>query len=277
MSEEVVKLETEKTFHAYANFVRIRIDDVGPVLPELGNYGLTENFRGYDEARWDVAAKHRYNGWMVVTADIKHKRFSIPPQLEMRFDSVIVEVATPLDPGITAIDVIGASDVYVNADNTGFLFKHGTPAVHHDHLLDVRKSIVTLFQPAIDDVDLKWKESVARPTVAAIQLTKYRNLLAYRNDVVDLAITAEQLHPHGHFVRNAAPEVGHIHKAIQVALSAAKDKWAASPTTIAMYQTISSQVIAINTMMAVPHTPETRWEQAMRLEAEAKAAASAGE
>lgn len=194
---------------------------------------------------------------------------------EPSFRSLMVKLAYPVDPGLTREDIEGATELQANADNTGWLFFHGSNAPNQGHLIDVRKAVMAYFEPQLSAVDLKWKQALSEPATAARLLTKLETLLAYRADVVAAADSAERLLPHGHFVRNPHPETDHVHRALVAALSSVKFKWNADSTRAAKYRTIREEVIAVTRELAKPHTPETLWARRARLAAAKKAADAA--
>lgn len=183
----------------------------------------------------------------------------------------IVKVAYPIDPAMTREDIEGATEIEPNSDNTGWLFFHGDKGKHHDHLLTVQSATIALFQPYLDQIDVKWKQAIAIPATAGPLVTRYANLCEYRDDVIAAALEAEKKQLHGHFVRNEHPEVGHVHAAIKAGLSATKLKWGASQSLLTKYTTISREHEAVTLQLATPHEPETRWARVARIEAEKKA------
>ena len=185
-----------------------------------------------------------------------------------------VEMHFPIDPRITISDVEHATHAYANDDNTGWLFKHQGAGVHQDHLLDLRDKITSLFQAPIDKLDIKQRTATNAP-LAATLMDKLVALHDYRADVISAAIAAEKRQPHGHYIRNRNNNLGHVHGAIQRALSTTKAAWASTPEGVVKYRMVSAQAVEIGAMMNVPFHPSTRWEIAERLAAKKKAEATA--
>ena len=185
-------------------------------------------------------------------------------------------IAFPIDPVIDFMDIIGATNIYPNADHTAWLFRHESQGHRHDHLLAVRSAVVGLFQPALDNINLKALE--ARSAARANRIEKFLLLCQFRDDVIEAAETAEKAHHLGYHAQTPYPpfpEEGHVHSAINVAMSAAKTAWSATPPKAAEYAKITSDVAPLLAYTTAPHNPETRWEKAARIEAEAKAKAEA--
>ena len=63
-------------------------------------------------------------------------------------DEVGVEsLAFPIDSRMKQIDIDGASHIYKNDDNTGWLFSHASPGEHHDHEINLLSGIDGIMQP----------------------------------------------------------------------------------------------------------------------------------
>lgn len=179
----------------------------------------------------------------------------------------------PIDPRIRVVDVHKATRAYQNADRTAWLFEHCNPGEHHDHYLSAEDVLISRFQLFIDNADLKEREAPSGPTKIAA-LNKLKNLLAFRNDAIYAIVEAEKAEHLGHFAQTD-PEVGHVHDAVRLAINATKNKWAASPASLTRYRTIVESIREISKRLAMPHTPETRWDKEARLERERKAAEAA--
>lgn len=179
----------------------------------------------------------------------------------------------PIDPRIEAIDVDGAVRAYRNNTNDGWLFEHTNEGQHHDHFLRAEDCAIVRFQPAIDGLDIKEREATNGPAKQAA-LARYKNLVAFRDAVATAIVAAEKTEHLGHFVQ-VDPEVGHVHDAVRQAIRATKAKWAESTTDLARYRTIAGFVTPITRTLSTPHKPETRWDKAARLAAEAKRKADA--
>ena len=176
-------------------------------------------------------------------------------------------LAFPIDPRMTEADITGATRVEANATNDGWLFFHDHESSHHDHLLAVDAAVAALFQPLVDAA--LYKVATATNAVALGKVdAKYKALIAFRDEVVASAQAAEKAHHVGHFVQTHPPEQGHVHKAVRLALSAAKVAFAASPEKAAQYRLISMEAAELITRMGKPHAPETRWDKAARIAAE---------
>ena len=212
--------------------------------------------------------------WNVISGSVEKRSYGVKINCEDDFGADYV--AAPIDPRMTEADINGATRVEANADNTGWLFFHDHESSHHDHLLSVDAAVAALFQPLVDAA--LYKVATATNAVALGKVdAKYKALIAFRDEVIASAQTAEKAHHIGHFVQTHPPNQGHVHNAVRLALTAAKVAFAASPEKAAQYRLISTEASALIARMNDPHTPETRWDKAARIAAEEKAKKAAQE
>ena len=175
---------------------------------------------------------------------------------------------------MTREDIEGATRIYANADNTGWLFAHANHGHHHDHEINLMAGIDGIFQPVFRqyNVDHITGANDAAKLRAANQ---YKLLSQFYGEVVGLARTNARAKHLGERHKDPHPENGHIHSEIKVAYEATNTKWKASKqkTELAL---IAGAFTYIETALTIP-TPETRWDKAARLEAEAKKKKAAAE
>ena len=176
-------------------------------------------------------------------------------------------LAFPIDPRMTEEFINGATIHKTNASNDGWLFYHDHPGSHHNHLLSVRAAVVALFQEYVDSALHKVASATNDHTRRTVN-SKYAALIAFRHTVQQTAQATEKAHTLGHYAQNLDAAEGHVHKAVRLAVSAAKVEWAKTPAQLAKYRLIATEVGEIITALATPHAPETPWDKAARIAAE---------
>lgn len=171
----------------------------------------------------------------------------------------------PLDPRMTEDDIKGATVAFPNSDNDGWLFAHCDADYHLDQEIRIHADIVSLFQP---EIDVRLLTIItARETVRTAALDKYNNLVRFRNGVLAVAeLEAKSVHL-GWYHQN--PHESHLHSRILAAIEAEKTVWDNTPEL--KYSSVSGVVDPILSDLKNPHSYETRWDMAARLEAERKA------
>ena len=135
-----------------------------------------------------------------------------------------------------------------------------------DYEKELKGAVVNEFQPTIDGLQVKVNEST-NATVRATAVSRHLRMVEFRDAVVDEAVKwvrgkyagwPEQ-HPHE----------AHIHQPVLLATQVVAGVWIADRSTD--FGLVNSAVSAILKDLGSPHVFETRWGQAARLEAEAKA------
>ena len=141
-----------------------------------------------------------------------------------------------------------------------------------DYEKELKGAVVNEFQPTIDGLQVKVNEST-NATVRATAVSRHLRMVEFRDAVVDEAVTwvrgkyagwPEQ-HPHE----------AHIHQPVLLATQVVAGVWIADRSTD--FGLVNSAVSAILKDLGSPHVFETRWGQAARLAAEAKAKEEAGD
>ena len=178
----------------------------------------------------------------------------------------------PIDQRTTVDDVRGATIAYPNETNTGWLFAHCDEDAMIDYEKELAAAVVGEFAEAIDAAQVKVNEST-NATVRAQAVGNHLALVAYRDAVVESVVTwCRTLHI-GWQEQN--PHEAHVHFPVLRAIQAVATAWQADRA--ADYGKVNAKVAAIIKGLSKPHTYETRWDKAARIEAERKAAEAEAE
>ena len=193
--------------------------------------------------------------------------FSIPEDIYHAFS----KIAFPIDPRMTEQDIAGATHIYPNTANTGWLFGHAGTGHHHDHELLLITTIDGIMQPVFRQYQADLYDGKSAPARNRAK-ERFTLLSEFYGMVLSEARKLARTKHHGERHKDLHPETGHLHTEISVAYTTIKTKWEAEKATDAAK--ISVAFTYIENVLNIP-TPETRWDMAARLEAEAKAAADA--
>ena len=232
--------------------------------------GYPVEFEDPDYVHVHVAVKDQ-NHWQVVKASAGFNvgSLSLRPNHGESFDLL----AFPVDPRMTAEDINGATHIFANADNTGWLFSHASPANHHDHEITLMAGIDGVFQPLFRQYHVDVITG-ANLNIKQRATALYALLSQFYGEVINLARKNARAVVLGHRHKTLHPEEGHLHSEIKTAFEATKTKWLADRATDATK--LATAFTYIGTVLTIP-TPETRWDKAARLEAEAKKKKAAAE
>ena len=183
----------------------------------------------------------------------------------------VMRIFYPIDPRIRVVDVQGAKKAYPNETNNGWLFAHTDEGTHHDYELGLLAAVDGVFQPLFRQYEVDEKQSTGEP---ARERAKDRFILlaAFYGDTVAQARTKARSVYLGYRQQQPHPAVGYLDADITAAIEAVRVKWA--ETKSADLAKIQSAITYLNSVLTIP-TPETRWEQAARLERERKEAEAA--
>ena len=181
------------------------------------------------------------------------------------------KIAFGIDSRMTAEDINGATRIYKNEANTGWLFAHSNTGHHADHEINLMAGIDGIMQPMFRQyhVDVIMGANITAKERAANQ---YKLLSLFYGEVVGLARKNARSKHLGERHRDPHPENGHIHSEIKVAYEVTKTEW--ETNRAADVALLTGAFTFITTALTIPN-PETRWEKAARLAAEAKKKADA--
>lgn len=182
------------------------------------------------------------------------------------------ELAYPIDPAMTRKDIEGATRIYPNADNDGWLFAHATKTDHTDRMFLASTAMATLFDNVVETKLQQTLASIINNPQTNQQRGVYShwtNIVAFKKDCVAYCHKFEKLlyigqhkHEEGLDLRNMLLRcIKHI-----------KAEW---QKTKGKYDAVSGDVNGIISHLETDHTFETRWVQAARQKAEAAARAAA--
>lgn len=222
----------------------------------------------------------RVRGWMAIRHTLNREWFIVDAifirqstliRVECRTYQPCDAIAVGIDPRMTREDIEGATRIFKNADNTGWLFAHSNTGHHADHELQLMACIDGVFQPyfrqlhvdVIDGANLNIKQRATN---------LYSLLSQFYGEVIALARTNARAVLLGHRHREAHPAEGHLHSEIKTAFAAVKATWI--KTRKADATKLAPAFAYVGNILTIP-SPETRWDRAARLEAEAKKKAAA--
>ena len=196
-------------------------------------------------------------------------------------------VAFPIDPAMTAKDINGATRIYANATNNGWLFAHTEVSDHHDRIIQLEAIMHTLFEDLVHDrledvlqavighnnpSPKTGTEFLYTYNAQSGSLANYQNLVEFRKECVKWCSEVEKLLHVGQHVQ----EDDHTLKDQLVrAINQAKTVWNADKDKARILAGIASQVAAIIARVEADHEIETRWVKAAKAKAAADAAAAA--
>ena len=198
------------------------------------------------------------------------------------------KIAFPIDPAMTAKDINGATRIYPNATNDGWLFAHAEVAHHHDRIITLEAVMHTLFEDLVHSKLTDVLKAVvghnnpSPPIGTALlynynaqsgSLANYQTLVEFRKECVKWCSEVEKLLHVGQHVQEDDHTLKHQ---IVRAINQAKAVWKADTEGKARnLSAIEPQVNAIIARVEAEHEILTRWAKVARQEAEKKKAAAA--
>ena len=176
-------------------------------------------------------------------------------------------MAFPIDPRMTQLDIDGATHIYKNEDNTGWLFAHATPGKHHDHEINLISGIDGLMQPMFRQyhVDVITGANFEAKNRAA---NLFALLSTFYGEVIGIAKTNARAKYLGEREQKPLPVDGHILVEAKTAFEAIIAKWKANRPADA--NKLTTAFTYITNALAIPD-PETRWDKEARIKAAKKA------
>ena len=219
-------------------------------------------------------------GWVAVLSTLNRYWILIDAAAFIEHGSLVIlsdnqegcdEIAFGIDPRMTREDIEGATRIYKNENNTGWLFAHSNTGHHADHEIALVAGIDGIMQPFFRQyhVDVIMGANLTAKERAANQ---YKLLSIFYGECVGLARKNARTKHLGERHKDPHPAEGYIHSEIKVAYEATKAEWETNRAKdVALIQ---GAFTYITTALAIPN-PETRWDKAARLAAEAKKKAEA--
>lgn len=184
-----------------------------------------------------------------------------------------MEMFYPVDPRIIEADVNGAVRAYKNADNTGWLFSHTEEGTHHDFELNLLGALGGLFKPLfnqyqVDAIQAANEEAKNRATGLYVLLSTFYGQAFKEAKKRARAYFLGERHQEPH------PGTGYLDADLTAAIETIEARWKNdSPEDLVK---LTAAVAYLKTQLTMP-TPETRWDRAARLKAEAEAEAGNGD
>ena len=222
-----------------------------------------------DKRETRKAAIERVDGWEVEWVAVDIGRNYVEFNCEANIFAS--RMAYPIDPSMTEKDINGATIIYPNASNDGWLFAHATKSEHIDRMFIASTAMATLFDNVI--------EAKLQQTLASIinnpQTNQQRGVYSHWANIVDfkkdctaychkfekLLYIGQHKHEEGLDLRNILLRcIKHV-----------KAEWQKQNK----YDAVSGDVNSIISHLETDHTFETRWEQEARQKREAAARAAA--
>ena len=219
-----------------------------------------------------------------ITYNINFALYCHDEENERRYDFL----AFPIDPAMTAKDINGATRIYPNATNNGWLFAHAEVADHHDRIIQLEAIMHTLFEDLVHDrledvLQVVIGHNNPSPKIGTEllytynaqsgTLSNYSNLVEFRKECVKWCSEVEKLLYVGQHVQENDHTLKHQ---LVRAINQAKVVWKADTEGKARnLATIEPQVNAIIARVEADHEIETRWVKSAKAKAAADAAAAA--
>ena len=221
-----------------------------------------------EQSKNDIAKRaviERSDGWVVEWVRIRKYSNYLVFDCEARIIST--RMAYPIDPNMTEKDINGATIIYPNASNDGWLFAHATEVDHTDRMFIASTAMATLFDKPMEDKIQQTLAAIVNENETNQQRGYYShwaNLLEFKKECTAYCHKFEKLlyigqhkHQEGLDLRSMLLRcVKHI-----------KAEWEKAEK----YDAVSGDVNSIIAHLETDHTFETRWEQAARHKAEAAA------
>ena len=196
-------------------------------------------------------------------------------------------MAFPIDPKMTAADIEGATHVFKNSDNTGWLFAHAHENDHHERVILLESIMHTLFEDLVHDKLTNLLKAVVgsdnpRPQIGTEllytynaqsgQLANYSNLIDFRKECIKWCSEVEKLL---HLGQHVQEDDHYLQHQLVRAIEQAKLIWNADTGKKQILASILSDVNAIIARVETDHEIDTRWVKAAKAEAARKAAEAA--
>ena len=231
---------------------------------ELSTYNYVLDVRYvavHRDGVWDVARAWSYS--------------RVPYRYIHLFDHderMVDKLAYPVDPRMLREDIVGATRIYKNDDNTGWLFAHASTGHHQDHELMLMATLNGLFEIAFRQYQTDLYEGTGEAVTLAKQ--RYSEMSKLYGEVIRVARANARKAYISQRRKETHPETGHLLSEITEAYQTVLARWEAEkPKKI---QILRGGLQYVKAALTIPK-PETRWDQAARLEAEAKAEAAKNE
>ena len=240
------------------------------------NYNLDIENRGW------IAVKRNHT-WDVEDADIRPE--SNPESFHIaciHWKQDANDLAFPIDPRINRQDIEGATKIFPNTTNDGWLFSHAEVSHHHERIIQLEAVMYTLFEDLVHNkLDSVLKAVIGhnnpRPRLGTELLynysaqsgsfSDYSNVIDFRKECIKRCGELEKLLHVGQHVQEDDLYLKHQ---LARAIKQAKAVWKADTDNARRFAGIESQVDAIIARIETEHEIETRWEKAARIAAEKK-------
>ena len=216
-------------------------------------------------------AMERNSGWIIEWADISISANAVRFTCE---DRLFAErMAHPVDPNITEKDINGATIIYPNSSNDGWLFAHSTEAHHVDRMWLASAMMDSLFRKAERDRLQQTLSSIVNDGQTNQQRGYYTNwysLTEFEEECVAYTHKHEKLlyigqHEHENDLN--------LRDMLLLSVKQVKKEWEAANK----FDGVSTEVNAIISALEADHNFETRWVRDARIKAEAAARKAAAE
>lgn len=194
-----------------------------------------------------------------------------------------IAMAYPIDPAMTRQDIEGATKIYRNSTNTGWLFAHAEDAHHHDRIFTLESIMTTAFQDVLDGkmqqtlAIVTKPPSTARPVIgdpgsgnAKAYYLQWNTIVEFRKECVKWVREYEKIL---HIGQHIQEDDLYVHDQLTRAIAQAKKVWTRDKADD--LSSISAELAIVEGKINTLHTFETRWAKAARVTAEAKKAAAA--
>ena len=230
--------------------------------------------RGVIQSTEGYIAVRIMNTWTIERASITYSNSRV--NIDCLKTSSRDVFAYPVDPRMTEMDIEGATKIFPNTANTGWLFSHAEQDHHHDRIFTLQSVMSMLFRDVEDDAIQKYYAlAINDPTNTNRQrgeYSKWTDFVAFRKECLKWCAEYEKLLHIGQHIQESDL---HIHDQLLRAIEEAKKVWVRDNSD--NWNSISFEVEKIIAHIKNLHTFETRWEKMARREAEAKAKKAAAD
>ena len=247
--------DTHPTLNSLRTQVFANIPAATDTLPDsLPAWRIREYKRGWAAVRHTLD-RHWFLADAIVIVEKGHNQVLVFGHTNLPCDAIAIGI----DPRMTREDIEGATHIFKNKKDTGWLFAHATEEEHHDRILLAETAISVVFEELLMDrlirmdvIDIAGRSTSNRRG----ELTILAHINSFRNDCMKMARYNEgQLHI-GQHVKN--PEEHYIYKMVEKAFALAKKKWKAEKP--AELNQISDRIAGIEKRLKSRHTFKRRWE-----------------
>ena len=187
-------------------------------------------------------------------------------------DHFATKLAFPIDKRMMAKDINGATIVYPNSDNDGWLFAHATKTDHIDRIWLASTAMSSIFDRVMEDRLQQTLASIINNPQTNQQrgvYLKWADMLDFKKDCTAYCVRFEKLLYLGQHKQQAGLNLRDM---LLLCIKHVKTEWQKVEDK---FDGVAGDVNGIIAALEADHDFETRWEQEARQKREAAARAAA--